>query len=556
MDIEKEVFMKALSLWFIMIFVGSALAAQAAPDWLSAWSAGGTSDDRATAISTTAFLLWQPPLRVVSGYFTGTTTIGSTTLTSSGNSDIYVAKMGTSGSWLWAVKAGSIYADCGLDNCNSGDGGFIVTGYFTGSVAFGTTTLVGSGAEDIFVAKIDTDGNWVWAKRAGGSARDCAYSVCVDSDNNVYLTGDFQGTASFGAYSLTSGGSYDVCVAKLDGDGNWLWASKASGTGDDTASDISTDSGDNVYVTGSFHTSTTFGSTVLSGTGYDIFIAKLNSGGSWLWAKRAGGSGNDKSTSIDTDTAGNSYVTGIFYGTADFGSTNLTSAGQSDVFVAKLNTSGTWTFAKKGGGTSYDYASDIAITNTGDSYIIGSFYGSAQFGDDIVTASGSYYDVLMAKMDVSGNWLWAQKAGGTGTDMGLGLSLYTALNGTVTVWTTGVFETTANFSAISLTSQGNYDFFIAKIDNPNTSASIPKAPQNVHIQPIVVDETFQNPLVTWNAVGQDTWGRPVTVHHYNIYHSFPPYGTFSLIGQVSGTSANVWCDEDLHGFIYVTAVVQ
>jgi hypothetical protein len=169
------------------------------------------------------------------------------------------------------------------------------------------------------------------------------------------VTGSFQGTATFGSTTLTSAGSYDAFVAKIDASGTYLWATKAGGTATDEGSGISTLSDGSAIVTGSFSGTATFGSTTLTSAGsQDVFVAKIDAAGAYVWATQAGGVSTDQGRGVSTVSDGSAIVTGYFQGTATFGSTTLTSAGSSDVFVAKIDASGTYVWATKAGGTSWD----------------------------------------------------------------------------------------------------------------------------------------------------------------------------------------------------------
>ena len=181
--------------------------------------------------------------------------------------------------WQWAEQAGGTNIDIGKSIALDSAGNSYVTGFFTGTATFGSTSLTGYGWYDIFVAKMDADGNWLYATRAGGSDYDCGYSIALDSAGNSYVTGHFEGTAIFGSTSLIScSGSYDVFAAKMDVNGNWLYATKAGGNGSDYGSSIALDSVRNSYVTGRFYETATFGSASLTSFGsQDIFVAKLNS---------------------------------------------------------------------------------------------------------------------------------------------------------------------------------------------------------------------------------------------------------------------------------------
>jgi len=242
--------------------------------------------------------------------------------------------------WQWATQAGGSEGDLANGISTDADGNVYVTGFFEATASFGSFNLTSSGFLDIFVAKLDSNGNWLWAEKAGGSEGDLANGISTDADGNVYVTGYFEATASFGSFNLTSSGSDDIFIAKLDSNGNWLWAEKAGGSEGDYGKGIITDADGNVYVTGYFRGIASFGSFNLTSSGSkDIFVAKMDSNGNWLWAEKAGGIIHDEGRGISTDADGNVYVIGGFYATASFGSYNLTGSGFWDIFVAKLNSS-------------------------------------------------------------------------------------------------------------------------------------------------------------------------------------------------------------------------
>jgi len=300
--------------------------------------------------------------------------------------------------WHWAKQAGGTDYDEGMSIAVDANGNSYVTGSFKDSATFGTTTLTSSGDGDIFVAKMDSNGNWLWAKQAGGTDYDEGMSIAVDANGNSYVTGYFFSNANFGDTNLISSGYDDIFVAKIDSDGNWLWAKQAGGTSEEWGHGIAVDANGNSYVTGFYQESATFGTiTLTSSEGNDIFVAKLDSNGNWLWAKQAGGTSYDEGVSIAVDANGNSYVTGVFWGSATFGATTLTGSGNFDVFVAKLDSNGNWLWAKQTGGTSFDFGYGIAVDANGSSYVTGFFMESATFGTTPLTSSGGY-DIFVAKL--------------------------------------------------------------------------------------------------------------------------------------------------------------
>ena len=460
--------MKKTFLLFILALCSIALFAQNL-NWLWAKQAGGISGDKGYSIAVDAY-----GNSYITGYFRESATFGTTTLTSSSDygSDIFVAKMDINGNWLWAKQAGGTDYDDGYSIAVDVNGNSYVTGYFYGSATFGTTTLTSSSdyGSDIFVAKLDINGNWLWAKQAGGTSYDYGNRIAVDAYGNSYVTGYFKSSScSFGTITLNSSGYEDIFVAKMDSNGNWMWAKQAGGTSEDGGTSIAVDANGNSYVTGSFKESANFGTTTLTSSGsWDIFVAKIDHNGNWLWAKQAGGTDNNGGISIAVDANGNSYVTGGFYGSScSFSTITLinSSIEYSDIFVAKIDYNGNWLWAKQAGGTGYDAGYGIAVDTNGNSYVTGEFDGSATFGTTTFTSSGGS-DIFVAKLDSNGNWLWAKQAGGTDDDYGKGI----AVDDNGNSYVTGYFWSSATFGTTTLTSSSDYgsDIFVTKLGEVNS----------------------------------------------------------------------------------------
>jgi len=274
---------------------------------------------------------------IVTGSFFGTATFGDTTLTTAGSRDIFIAKYVGDGNFLWVEQAGGGASDEGFAIATDGSGNSIVTGHFSGTATFGDTTLTSAGSRDIFIAKYDGDGNFLWVEQAGGTDGPFGGAIATDGSGNSIVTGWFRGTATFGDTTLTSAGSGDIFIAKYDGEGNFLWVEQAGGTDSDLGLAIATDGSGNSIVTGDFSGTATFGDITLSSAGSeDIFIAEYDGDGNFLRVRQAGGTNTETGAAIATDASGNSIVTGEFRGTATFGDTTLTTAGSSDIFIAKL----------------------------------------------------------------------------------------------------------------------------------------------------------------------------------------------------------------------------
>ncbi len=449
--------MKKVNLLFTLLLIHNMVLIAQAPDWQWATQAGGSSADRGNGIT-----IDDAGNSYVTGTFYGTATFGSYTITGNGGLDIFIAKMDAIGNWQWATHAGGSSWDLAYGITIDNAGNSYVTGKFEGTATFGSYSLTCNGGSYIFVAKMNANGNWQWAVKAGGISTDRGLGITIDDAGNSYATGFFCETAIFGSYSLTCSGERDIFIAEIDAHGNWLWASSAGGTSDDRGYGITIDNAGNSYVTGLFRETATFGSYSLTSSGSeDIFVAKMDANGNWLWATKAGGTSDDRGYGITIDDAGNSYVTGSFMSTATFGSYSLTSSGIEDIFVAMMDDSGNWLWTTKAGGTDEDCGNGITIDNAGICYVTGCFYQTATFGSYSLISSGGY-DVFVAKMDVNGNWQWVTKAGGTYVDEGNGITIDNAGNCYVTGW----FRDTATFGSYSLTSSGGRDIFVAKLNSP------------------------------------------------------------------------------------------
>jgi hypothetical protein len=235
----------------------------------------------------------------------------------------------------WAKQAGGTLQDVGRGIAMDTSGNSYVTGLFNDTVVFGAsepneTTLISYGGPDIFVAKYDSDGHLVWVKQAGGALLADGLGIAVDTSGNSYVIGRFEGTAVFGASepnetTLVNASGSDIFVAKYDSDGHLVWVKQAGGTGSAGGFGLGMDGSGNIYITGTFNHSATFGAsepnetTLVSAGSNDIFVAKYDANGGLLWAKQAGGAVPAYGLGIAVDTSGNSYVTGQFYGTAVFG---------------------------------------------------------------------------------------------------------------------------------------------------------------------------------------------------------------------------------------------
>lgn len=451
--------MPALILIFTLA-LGSAAAFCQTRGWLWASRAGEAKYEVANDLAVDS-----QGNQYVVGEFVEKAVFGSVTLTSKGLEDIFVAKSDPEGNWLWAVRAGGWRADRGFAIALDGAGNVCLTGTFERDALFGAHGISSAGFGDVFVANIDSGGNWLWTVQAGGEGSDCGYGIAVDAAGSIVLTGSFEKTAAFGSQQLTSYGERDAFAAQLDSEGNWLWAVRAGGLSFDQGAGLALDSAGNAILSGSFRGDAVFGGYLLKSAGSsDVFVAKLDSSGDWLWAVQAGGTATDEGLAVALDSSGNAFLTGRVWGSAAFGSRQLVSEaapgeGES-IFVAKLDPAGNWLWAARAGESSDNRGLGIAADPAGNAYLIGLCLGDAAFGAVSLPALGKK-DIFIAKLDSLGNWLWAIRAGGSGWDEARGI----ALDGAGNAYICGLFEADAAFGSCALSSSGNLDVCVAKLNS-------------------------------------------------------------------------------------------
>lgn len=376
-----------------------------ATNWEWAFSAGGTGWDagKGIAVGSNGDIY-------LTGSFENSAQFGSFSISSAGEDDIFVGKLDENGNWLWVEGAGGEGIDRGAAITLDEDDNVYICGFFSGTVDFGDQTLTSEGNRDIFLAKLTEDGEWLWVRRAGGISNDYAVSVATDNNGDVLLTGRFYETADFGDFELVSGGSADVFVAKLSSNGDWLWAVRGGGIGYTEGMSVTIDGNNEIIIAGLFMDTAYFGEySVTSTEWHDVFVAKLNSNGDWLWAARAGGVLVDSAHAVTIDQDNNIYICGEFRETADFGDIEISSYSQylSDLFVAKLNQDGDWLWAKQGGSPGSAAATSLVINNEGSILVTGFYSLSLQLEAISLSGQGSF----VAGLHSDGNWLWAINTG-------------------------------------------------------------------------------------------------------------------------------------------------
>ncbi len=336
----------------------------------------------------------------------------------------YISKFDNDGNYLW-VRVWGRGSAAEIDKDTMGN--IYATGRFLGTVDFDpginqeirTST---ADSDDIFVNKFDSDGNFLWVQTSGGPDKDRGLGLTFENDGNIYITGAFRGIADFdpglGVDEHTSNGNYDVFLAKYNLDGNFLWSRAWGGVEIDEAYAVICDSLNNVNVLGAFMYVVDFDPG--SGSDYrasysqyaDVFISRFDENGNYINAIHWGGTGGAVPRGISIDISGNFLVTGYFCDSCDFDpgteSDWKISNGDMDIFLSKLDPNGNYIWSQTWGGDAYingDYGYGVTSDNSGSIYLSGAYESDVDFdpgsGQDIRISNGDR-DAFLLKIKPDG----------------------------------------------------------------------------------------------------------------------------------------------------------
>lgn len=400
----------------------------------------------------------------ITGEFAGNRTFGSFSLNGTSFSQVYVAKYDPSGTCLWAVKGGASFSTAYAGKVVVFGNSVYVTGNFSNVIDFGGTAVLSAGNKDVFIASLDiSNGAPNWVQAAGGTYEDNGVNITTNSGGGVYVCGTFNGSATFGSFTLnnSSFSNSDIFVAKYASNGLCIWAKSFGGTGLDIAQGIKEiPIGGEILLTGSFENTITFGTTILTSVGYsDFYLARLDNLGNVISAVSGGSENTDVGNSVTFDAAGYVYVTGFIADTATFGTITVNNSQVINVFVAKFNAASLCLWVRHGGNALDDIGNDIVADLSGSTYFTGYLSGNSTFGSTTVTGVQAL-DGVVGKYDTNGTLKWITRVGSTGNDKGKAILLDVAGYCIVA----GDYTNTANFGSTALTSpSGTYQTYLARM---------------------------------------------------------------------------------------------
>lgn len=352
------------------------------------------------------------------------------------STDLFIVKLNASGEYQWGYSFGDedlqdISSDVAIDS----EGNVIIGGGFDGTVDFdpseaGVSELTSEGDDlDAFLLKLSPDGEFMWVKYFGGIGINFIRELSLDESGNIYTTGTLNATADLDpgvdVFELSSFDlDPDVFVQKLNSDGEFLWAKRLGELDDDRPESIHLDASGNVIISGrfegNFDANPSGGGEIFTGAGSrDGFVVKLDTDGEYLWSQQIGGTSLDLVFETATDSDENVYVGGLFSTTVDFDQSavieNKTAVGSRDIFIEKLTPDGDLIWVKTIGGSGYDGAYGLTISD--GLYFTGSVSAGEVIDFDpglgVFNMTGvGIESAYIEKLDLDGNFIWAKSFGG------------------------------------------------------------------------------------------------------------------------------------------------
>lgn len=524
---------------FLFIVISSSFFASAQDlEWLV--HGGGIKSDKGTTIVTD-----DQGNSYITGYYNEEANFGplNTGFSFAQSKEVYVVKIDPQGNYVWQTHGLNYYDDRGLGLTIDAQGNVFVTGTCWGGLDWAPLSVYNSTqwSDQIFVTKIDNNGNVVWMKNAGNDYFDSflynddhGQDLATDVNGNIFVTGfisnywDSPQPATFDNIVIDLQ-PYDslAFIAKMNPQGDWQWVKTFGGIYDHRDNGIAVDHEGNVYVTGGFIGNQDFSSeNITSAGGTDIYVTKYDTDGNFIWVRQAGGALDDRANGLVDGHDGFMYVTGEFRDVSTFGALTIDNAGGPkgrDAFVAKISKNGDWKWVRRAGSKKgKDRGNCIASNNQGNIFVTGQYSSEADFGNLTLDSSGDSVQIFVAAIDTAGIWRWVLEGGGNEYDRGQGIATDENCN----VYVTGYFDNYMTFMDTTIQPNQGKDIFTLKLSDacfgyssspPPTPEDEPEicnvlvsnvfTPNNDNLNDVITFTTYCN--TKFNAVIMNRWGNVV-----------------------------------------------
>lgn len=393
-------------------------------------------------------------------------TIGATVLKAGTGTQSYLAKLDTSGTFLWARKLPGSGSHKVQGIAVDAKGDLYATGEFQGTLTHNQQTYTDQGG-DAFLIKLDTCGDVKWIKQMGGKSYDFGQSVAVDQQGKVYVYGQYSGPASFGTTTLSNNALGNIFVAKFDSSGGFEWVAQGGSASIDTPAGIAVNNKGEAYIAGSTFVAPSFGNTTLtSNNAFELFVAKLDAKGQWLWAKQTVGSGRavPYKLLVRNDIL---YMTGELDGQKSFGTLSLTAPAHGDIYIAKMSNTGVFQWVLRPKGTSHLHPYGIDVGIAGNLYVAGDYTGAPGFGATNFPTSNNINSFVarasIVTTPTAPQFDWSTRTKGSNDIRAQAL----AIDSNGHLYVAGQFQTGGTFGATTLKGKAfSFYIFVWKIPKP------------------------------------------------------------------------------------------
>lgn len=341
---------------------------------------------------------------IVAATVSGTVDFGGGALAGNAN-DVVVASYDVAGTHRWSKRFGNAETQLAAAVAADANGNAIVVGSFIGTINFGGGNLSATGNQftDVFIAKLDSNGNHVWSMRFGDITAQEGHAVAVFPNGQVVIAGTFQNSIDFGGGPLTTAGDFDVFLVKLDATGNHVFSQRFGDSALQSALAVATESGGRIALGGVSGGSVNFGGGLLMGTGTPLaFLAVFDSGGTHQWSSLYAG-GESAVAAVAFSAGAQPVAAGRFKTSIDLGGGPLMAQGANDdVFVGRFATNGTLIDGRRFGDSGSQRADAVAVTSAGEPVMAGRFTGTMVV-DDVTMPSAGGFDGFVVRLGSQGH---------------------------------------------------------------------------------------------------------------------------------------------------------